>query len=252
MTSEQKQSKSKRLRERIAISLPVRVRCRESLSREWVEIARLQDVSPFGASLMLVHPMETGRILHLTMPLPRPLRAFDYAEDQYKVWGLVRHVGILKETKNRNVTSQPNYTVGVAFIGKRPPESYQKDPTTRYDADGFDEGGLINLREMEMSKDWSSRRRSTRLGMPLEIRLESFDEHGKVESSEETVTENISRHGALVYTSLNLECGRFVRVTSLRQQLSAVAVVRGRRIGADRIPRLHLEFVGQEWELEGI
>lgn len=251
MANEQKPFKWKRLRERTLLALPVRVRCRESLTRDWVEIAHMQDVTPFGMRFALTHPTEIGRVLHFTMPLPRPLRAFDYAEDQYKVWGLVRHVGLLKETKGRDA-GQTRFTVGVAFIGKRPPESYQKDPTTRYEPDGVDESGMISLREMEINKDWSSRRRSTRLSLPLEIKIECFDEHGKVVASEQTATENISRHGALVYTTLDVERGQFVRVTSTRQQLSAMAVVRGRRVGADQIPRLHLEFVGQEWELEGI
>jgi len=251
MGGERKTDKSKRLRERTPLSLPVRVRCRESLTREWTEIARLGDVTPFGARLVIVHPMETGRILHLTMPLPRSLRAFDFAEDQYKVWSLVRHVKTLKTT-NRAGEIQSNYSIGVAFVGNRPPESYQKDPTMRYDADGFDESGVINLREMEMNKDWSARRLNTRLNMPLDVRVESFDEHGKVAGSEQTVTENISRKGALVYTTLNVERGEFVRVTGMRQQQSLMAVVRGRRVGADHIPRLHLEFVGEEWELEGI
>src|SRR5919112_6867564 len=84
--------KSKRLRERIKLALPVRVVCRESAGHEWIEMSRLVDVTPFGARFVLTHPTETGRLLHLTLPMPRQLRCFDHIEDQYRVWALVRHV----------------------------------------------------------------------------------------------------------------------------------------------------------------
>src|SRR5919112_2656325 len=84
--------KSKRLRERIKLALPVRVVCREAAGHEWIEMSRLLDVTPFGARFVLTHPTESGRLLHLTLPMPRQLRCFDHIEDQYRVWALVRHV----------------------------------------------------------------------------------------------------------------------------------------------------------------
>ena len=38
------QHTSKRIRERLALRLPVRVACRESLDFEWLEVTRLQTV----------------------------------------------------------------------------------------------------------------------------------------------------------------------------------------------------------------
>src|SRR6266496_146738 len=82
----------KRIRERLELKLPVRVRCREALDLEWTEITRLIDVTPFGASFTLKRPVEKGRLLHMTIPMPRQLRVFDHVEDQYRVWSLVRHI----------------------------------------------------------------------------------------------------------------------------------------------------------------
>ena len=73
----------------------MRVQCRESLDHEWIEMSRLVDVTPFGARLRLKRPTETGRLLLLTLPMPRPLRCFDHVEDQYRVWSLVRNVKLL-------------------------------------------------------------------------------------------------------------------------------------------------------------
>jgi uncharacterized circularly permuted ATP-grasp superfamily protein len=95
-------------------------------------------------------------------------------------------------------------------------------------------------------------RPETRHNLPIDVVLEVFDEKGQVTESERTVTENISRRGAAVFTTLNVARGRFVRLTSAQYQISVVAAVRARRIGVDKIPRLHLEFVDKEWPLEGI
>jgi len=78
----------KRNRERSELKLPVSVQCRETPEFEWSEITRLIDVSLFGAGFIIKRPTERGRLLHLTIPMPRPLRVFDHVEDQYKIGGL--------------------------------------------------------------------------------------------------------------------------------------------------------------------
>ena len=133
------QGKSKRIRERLELRLPVRVHCRETPDFEWTEVTRLLDVTPFGAGFTLKRPTERGRLLHMTIPMPRPLRVFDHVEDQYKVWALVRYV---KPTISPEDKKTPCFEVGVAFIGKRPPASYEEDPARRYEIAGsFSEKG---------------------------------------------------------------------------------------------------------------
>jgi len=246
--------KSKRIRERLELQLPVRVYCRESLDQEWVEMSRLSDVTPFGTRFVIGHPVEIGRLLHLTLPMPRQLRCFDHVEDQYRVWALIRHTSV---HPSQTSDTLPRFDVGVAFIGKRAPASYDLDPTTRYwVAASPTEAGLWSLQEQ--SEDTagldpsSDRRPDTRHHIPVEVVLEAFDEKGKVSATEQTVTENISRRGAAVFTTLNLARGRFVRVTSAQYQISVLAVVRANRAGADKVARLHVEFLGQQWPLEGI
>jgi len=79
-----------------------------------------------------------------------------------------------------------------------------------------------------------------------------FGTNGELSEGERTVTENISRQGAAVFTTLEVTPGHFVKVTSEQYAISRLAAVRGRRTGPDGIPRLHLEFVGGEWPLGGI
>lgn len=244
--------KSKRRRERIKLALPVRVRCRESAAHEWVEMSRLIDVTPFGARFALTHPTEPGRLLHLTLSMPRQLRCFDHVEDQYRVWALVRHITPRAESGAGGGELLVRYETGVAFTGKNPPASYVREPATLYNVDSVSaESNLWTLREAEAAPA-GTRSEQTRLRVALPVRVEVFDGEGRVCAGEETVTENISPRGAAVWTTLRVERGRFVRLTSTETGLSVVAAVRGARDGADGIPRLHLQFIDKQWPLEGI
>lgn len=226
------------------LSLPVRVVCREGAQGEWTEQTRLEDVTPFGASFRLRRPVDVGRLLHLHMPMPRQLRCFDHIEDQYRVWALVRRLTLAGETER----GEQLFGFGVAFVGKQPPASYLADPLTRYEiaADPTDR----TLWRADEQKRAFVEERETRLTMPVEVVVEVLDEHGRATESEPTVTENISRRGAAVFTSLKLERGRFVRLRSARYSLAVLAVVRRTRRGEDNIERLHLEFVDRQWPLE--
>jgi PilZ domain-containing protein len=244
------EGKSQRQRERFELALPVRVEGRESPDNKWIEMSRLVDVTPFGARLTLKRPIETGRLLLLTLPMPRPLRCFDHVEDQYRVWSLVRNVKLLDPASHKGALVQ----IGVAFVGKRPPRSFEADPSRRYDiARSINELGLPAITEesgdslSEISA--TDKRKETRHNIPVEVLVEVIAPDGSVAQSESTVTENISRQGAAIFTTLELSPGEFVKLTSQQYQSPLLAVVRNRHVAADGIVRLHLEFVGCEWEL---
>ena len=240
--------KSRRIRERIALSLPVRVHCRETLNCEWIEMSRMVDVTPFGARLRLKRPTEIGRLLHLTTMMPRQLRCFDHVEDQYRVWSLVRNVKALDPKKENGALIE----FGVAFVGKRPPQSFKENPIRRYEI-GKPDSGLWTLREgsahtlSEIAE--TDKRKETRHTIPVDVLIEVFSDQGGIEESEATVTENISTAGAAVFTALKIEPGRFVKVSSPQQRTEVMAAVRARHTGRDGITRLHLEFIGSEWPL---
>jgi hypothetical protein len=241
---------SQRLRERFELALPVRVQCRESLDHEWVEMSRLVDVTPFGARLRLKRPTEVGRLVLLTLPMPRPLRCFDHVEDQYRVWSLVRNLRLLDPGREKGALVE----IGVAFVGKRPPRSHNADPARRYEiARSITETGLWTVQEesadLLSEVPATDKRKETRHNIPVEFLIEVFAKDGSFSGSENTVTENISSQGAAVFTTLDLSPGRFVKLSSPQYQSALLAVVRDRCTGPDGIGRLHLEFVGSEWTL---
>lgn len=269
------------------MALPVIVHFRESAEVEWSEMTRLLDVTPFGASFATAHQIEVGRLLHMTLPMPRQMRCFDHVADQYKVWALVRYV---KPQVSGQGSNQGKLVVGVAFVGKNPPESYDITPGKVYQADADENAPAIKSPTTVQSAPasrpspqpapasanavsgnnstvtpaapvkntavnntvrGSELRKGTRHNMPVDVILEVMDAAGLVASMrEQTVTENISRVGASVFTTFNIERGTLVRLTSARYQISVNAFVLARRIGSDGIPRLHLKFTDQQWPLE--
>jgi hypothetical protein len=236
----------KRIRERLELKLPVRVRCRETADLDWSEITRLIDVTPFGAGFTLKRPIEKGRLLHMTIPMPRQLRVFDHVEDQYKVWALVRYVRPVPSAEGK----PPQFEVGVAFVGKQPPRSYEKNPSQRYDVGLSRPGSLAKVEEWVPTElDSSDKRTGTRHNIPVDMLIEILNQEGVVEASEHTVTENISPQGAAIYTTLTLPIGRFIRLSSEQFKLSVYAAVRGSSMGPAGIPRIHVEFIDREWPL---
>jgi hypothetical protein len=237
--------KWKRIRERLELKLPVRVHCRETADLQWTEITRLIDVTPFGAGFTLKRPVEKGRLLHMTIPMPRQLRVFDHVEDQYRVWALVRYI---KRAASSGAT--PQFEVGVAFIGKRAPRSYEENPAKRYEIGALSAESLSSLQEWQEAESASSdKRRLTRHNIPVDMLIETLDDKGAVEMSEHTVSENISLRGAAIYTTLDLPVGRFIRLSSEQYKVTVYAAVRASSMGPSGVPRVHVEFVDREWPL---
>jgi hypothetical protein len=245
------ETKENRRIQRISLALPTRVESKVNSSMGWDEITRLNDVSAFGAAFNLRRPVKRGRLVFMTIPLPRQLRCYDYSEPQYRVWALVRRCIAIDKDKGGE-----NYAVGVAFIGKVPPQSYRENPARLYEITHREDESLWHVKEAAENPDESDLpkdcRRHSRFAIPINITLEAIDADGNPIATEVTVTENISLGGAAIFTTLQVEVGSFVRVISEQYNASIIAIVRGKRMGADSIPRLHIEFIDRFFPLDGI
>lgn len=230
-----------RIRARLSLRLPIKVLCRESLNYQWTEKSRLIDVNQFGAGFNLTRPVEVGRLIQLTAPLPHQLRCFDQLEPMYSVWSLVRHISVIQ--------SDPIlFRMGVAFVGKRPPASYEEDPATLYDPLPIKLGHSVMWSVTRRPP--TKQRRENRLTIPLEVLVETFDEAGNAVQREHTVTEAISSLGACIPSILEVEAGRVVRITSITDGVTLFGAIRSRQIMPDGVARLGIEFIGDRWPLE--
>ena len=250
MTTVGQNTENRRI-QRISLPLPVRVEVKVDRTVTWNEITRLTDISAFGAGFTLKRPIKRGRLILLTVPMPRQLRCYDYGEAQYRVWALVRRCIPINEN-----SGDPLYAVGVAFIGKTPPADYLQHPSRLFDTSHQESEGFWHVVNADLRVDDSDLprdlRRQTRFHIPESLVLELMDENGDVTRSETTVTENISLGGAAVFTQFDVDAGSFIRVTSQRHSVQIISVVRGKRVGPDGITRLHLEFIDRFFPLEGI
>ena len=231
----------KRIRERLALHLPVRVQGRDTPAFEWTEVTRLINVTPFGAGFTLKHPTERGRLLFMTIPMPRQLRVFDHLEEQYRIWAIVRYM-------NPSVSDDRTaFDIGVAFIGKRPPSSYEKEPWRRYDVarNTFE----ADTNPEDLLTPFADQRAYTRHNIAVDMRVEVIDSKGEIIEREQTVTEEISTKGATLFTTLQVSEGRFIRLISEQYGITAHAAIRSRSTGADGVPRIHVEFIDREWPL---
>ncbi len=235
---------------RIPLTLPMRVEGKDDPLEKWDEITRLKDISPFGAGFTLSRPVKRGRLVQLTLPMPRKMRCFDFAESQYKVWCIVRRC----ITLDSSLTD--NYFIGVAFIGKLPPKSYIDNPSKIFEISHRKEDGLWQITSAGNNPDESGvpkeDRRHSRYGIPVNLTVEITDKDGNVLKSEPTVSENISLGGASIFTSFNVDIGTYLKITSSQYNASIKAIVRGKRIAPDGIARLHIEFIDNFFPLQGI
>jgi hypothetical protein len=242
----------KRRIQRISLPLPTRIEVRINDQVSWNEVTRLTDVSAFGAGFSLKRPLKRGRVVLMTVPMPRQLRSFDFADPQYRVWSLVRRCVPVRASDN-----EMRYSIGVAFIGKNSPSGYFENPSTLFEITHREDEGLWHIERADVDNPDQTHlareeRRQTRFFIPETVTLEVLDAEGNISATETTVTENISFGGAAVFTSLKVDAGSFVRIASDRYSVKIISVVRGSRSGPDGMSRLHLEFIDHFFPLEGI
>jgi hypothetical protein len=208
----------------MGLSVTVRVQGHDPEGTAWEEMTATDDASYGGASFPLKHPHGVGQVFSLSLALPRNFRRYDLTETSYKIYALVRNTREIAEGKRM---------AGVMFVGRVPPKGYDVKPGGRYRLPDDPLGGTATTRHGE-------RRHRERLQIFVNLRLRRVSASGTME--EQTVTENISRGGARVFTTLPVAAGEALTVADLDHRVATEAVVRHVFVGADRVTRLNLQF----------
>lgn len=233
----------RRAHQRLEMAVPIQVTCRESATRQWVEQTESQDITAVGARFTISRPLEAGQLIHLAIRMPAQLRKHDHQTPHYLVWALVRFARAFKMF-GAGRSSGSQYEIGVAFIGRTPPETFLADPSLRYqlaapaEKDGF---WTAFLPEPENEE-------AIVTGEVFEVILETLNAAGQVIAREETLTLNLTAEQAVIPVTVPVEQGQHVRLLSLDGSQAVIARV-AEVANADGIARAHLHFIGSRWRL---
>jgi hypothetical protein len=217
-----------------SMSLYAVVKAKDKGDHQWKEVADIISVSPTGSSFNLPRECDVGTLVSLMIPLPPHMRCYDHDKELYRVWGLVQHC------ESVTADDASTFHIGVAFIGKHPPESHRKNPLQHYRISGVDTNGMWSVEEL---KSRFQKRSNVRFWTPVDLYLAVVDTKDGAIGGERTTTENVSRSGAAVFTTLDVGIGDRVKFISEELDFSGLAVVCNKQIGDDTRTRLHLTFV---------
>lgn len=212
---------------RMGMNVTVQVRGHDQDGTAWEEMTASDDISYGGASFPLRHGHGVGQVLLLSAPLPRNFRRYDLAETSYKSYALIR---------NSRATDSGTRVVGVMFLGRVPPKGFEAKPGGRYRLPTDPRGAVTPSSNISAA----DRRRNERLQLFVHLKLKRAGMVGVME--EQTVTENLSRGGARVFTTLPVSKGETLTVSDFEATVSCEAVVRNVYVGPDRVTRLNLQF----------
>lgn len=237
---------------RVQKALSTVVKGRESQDEHWKEVTVIKSVSRTGAGFTLERQCQVGQLLSLMIPLPNNLRCYDEEKELYRVWGLIQHCSPISD-ENGSV-----YHVGVAFIGKHAPESYRSNPQQSYKICGMNDEGLWKIAEAERP---FVHRKYPRYWASIEVSLSIYEmdtpeeivEDEEIEFvPETTTTENISLSGALVFSNLDVNIGDCINFACNQHNFTSIAIVRNRTWDGKTMPKLHLEFISQQFPIQKI
>ncbi|MEO8649500.1 MAG: PilZ domain-containing protein [Acidobacteriota bacterium] len=223
-----------------SMSLYTVVKAKDS-EGSWKEVADIISISASGAGFYLPRACVVGTLVSLMVPMPENLRCYDHEKEFYKVWGLVQHSYPLKDSEG-----EPTNHVGVAFIGKTPPDSYHDDPQQTYRICGMNSIGLWVIEE---AKTPFKARQHPRFRKSVDLYLAVLDAKQRTVGGEKAVTENISKSGAAVFTTLDVGVGDRVKFICEKYDFSGLAVVCNRQETNESKTRLHIQFVENEFPI---
>lgn len=223
------------------MSLTAVVKGKGKNDRQWKENADLISASTTGSSFNMPRECEVGTLVSLLLPLPHHMRCYDHDMEHYRVWGLVQHCAPV------STEDGTRFHIGVAFIGKHPPSSYKLNSRQHYRISGVDGTGMWTVTE---AKSRFKKRSDVRFWRPIDLYLALVDTKQGSFGGERTVAENVSRNGAAVFTTLDVNVGDRVKFISAEYDFSGLAVVCNRQTGEDGRTRLHLKFVETTFPVE--
>jgi len=215
----------------------------DSEGEAWKEAADVFSYTSSGVGLYLPRSCTVGTLISLMLNYPPELRCYDHEEEFYRIWGVVQHCHL---GSNDDGSA---YQIGIGFIGDDPPATYGANPLQNYRISGMSDEGLWNVSE---SSSKFVQRKEIRYWQQIDLYLALVDARRETLGGERVVTENISKNGAAVITSLELNVGDRLKIISQLHDFSSLAVVCNLTQLSEDKARVSLQFVEGEFPIEQV
>jgi hypothetical protein len=231
------------------LQTPLRVEWQAAGGEPRTETTRLLDADLHGAAFALSEQVELGQMLKLTLPpvFESLRRAPD--ETQSETWALVWAVTPARGGRPGAAAQRPRHLTRVLFFGMDVPRDFVEGAGGPCLYVAEDDGSFRLHRKADAGERAENRRRESRIHLPYEVTAEVLDEGGEVIATELLITENVSRRGAALRTTLDLRPYTRVRLTCAQFNFTVNSVVRACRLGPDKIARMHVEFIDGQWPI---
>ena len=205
---------------------------------QWKEVADVFSHTASGLGFYMPRECAVGNLISMMVPMPAYLRCYDHEEEFYHVWGLVQYC------HSATHDDMPVFQIGVAFIGKVPPASFDANPLQNYRICGMNDQGLWSVTE---SDSRFVQRKELRYWEKVTFYLALIDDRRETIGGERAATDNISKSGAAVTTSLELSVGDRIKLINTEFDFSSLAVVCNSVEREDGKYRISLEFVNHSF-----
>ena len=239
---------NQRISERFSRSENIIVKAKLANDEFWKVKAKLKSISRLGAGFDIEKNCKVGQLISLLLSLPVNLRAYDHDKELYRVWGLVQN------SQKLNTEDFSGYHVGVAFIGKDAPPSFYDKHDQSYRILGLNEEGLWNIVEADREfvnrrhpRYWISIRGNLSVG---EVEKDSDAAAADEAVTGEAITENISKSGVALFCETKAVVGDHVKFSVPDLDFESDAIVRNRSGLGNTTPKIHLEFLDNEFPIE--
>lgn len=226
---------------RLAIDLEAIVQTRDPEGNSWKEMATVTTISRNGAGFSSPQPCSVGRLVGIVLQMPKDLRVYDKKKDLYPVQGLVQYC-------NRSrIGDEESYDIGVAFVGKKPPESHERNPSQQYRITGMEKNGLWTITEADGT---FKLRRYPRYMMSMQMMVSLLQRETRSVVKNTATTRDVSIGGAALKCDLDAKVGDKVKVACEKLDFYSLATVRNREVTETDETLLRVEFLENEFPVD--
>lgn len=206
----------------------------------WTETVELYAISRFGAAFNVSRACGIGRLIELSIFASLNHAKTEIADHSVPV------VCLVQQCNEYDREGKTAYHVGVVFVGRSFPESYNRNPTQCFRVVGTHKDGHFRIQETAAPH---KPRRHPRFRKKFAVQLLLINKADRTIVRAAGVTNDVGALGISVVSTLDANIGDKIKVGCREIDFFGVAVVRNRRsmFGFERL--LQMEFLDSKFPI---